>query len=362
MILWNQKPSPKIVFAATPDRPFFSELWHDSARNAAEKLGFEVTLVEEASSLADRHWDKLLEEADGVITTWMSPRIDRKILHRNRRLRIVGHAAGSVADYVSPELFDAGIKVTTANDLMAQAVADWCLTMTLVGLRRLTDCAGFAGRTELRWDRRAHATFIQEAKIGICGFGAVAAHLLPMLAPLRCREIMVHSGHLSAAAAAAAGMRKVELEELFSEADAVVLLNALTAQTIHLIGRRELSLLRDGAVLINGGRGKLIEEQALYEALAQRRFTAIFDVYHQEPPAADCPLLTMPNVILTPHNAGRPSRSGYIGLILEEFHRFFSGEPLRYEITRERAGQMSANLAGDDLAKQMTGAAAGHGL
>jgi phosphoglycerate dehydrogenase-like enzyme len=93
--------------------------------------------------------------------------------------------------------------------------------------------------------------------------------------------------------------------------------------------------------LINCGRGKLTDEQALYNELSKERITAILDVYHKEPLSQDSPLHQMPNVILSPHNAGRPSRSGYISLILNEFQRFFSGQPLKHEITRERAGTMT---------------------
>ncbi len=344
MILQSTQSPLRIVFAAPPDRPFFAELWNESAQVAAARLGFDITLVEENAEAAAGRWPDLLAGADALITTWLSPRLDETILRRCPALRIVGHAAGSVADYITPELFAAGVKVTGANDLMAAAVADWCLAMTLIGLRRFPDYAAFGGRTELRWNRKDRGIFIRNAKIGICGFGTIASRLVEMLAPLKPNEILVHSRHLSKADALRAGMRKAELPELLAEADVVLTLGALTAETTGMIGSRELAMLRDGTTLINAGRGRLIDEPALCRELATGRINAILDVFHEEPLPTDSPLLRLPNVILTPHNAGRPSRSGYITLILEEFRRFFDGAALLHEITRERAGQMTVNL------------------
>jgi phosphoglycerate dehydrogenase-like enzyme len=80
--------------------------------------------------------------------------------------------------------------------------------------------------------------------------------------------------------------------------------------------------------------------------LEKGRFTAILDVYHQEPLPESSPLHRMPNVILTPHNAGRPSWGRFVPLILEEFERFFSGRALKYEVSYERAMKMTTRNAG----------------
>lgn len=335
------KTRPALVFAVPRDIPYFSEIFSREARETLDRLGWDIEVPD--CSVRDKGipWRDLLRAYDGVITCWASPRLDAETLAPDCAIRIVGHAAGSVSGIVSPELYDRGIKVTSANDIMAQAVADWCLTMTLVGLRRFLDYGSFGGAMPLRWDRRDSLTFIQDAKIGIWGFGAVARHFVRMLAPLRPAEILVHSDFISGREADELEIRKVEFDELFAESDVIALLESLTAETAGRVGAQQLRLIKDGAVLLNCGRADLVQEEPLLKELGKRRFTAILDVFHEEPLPDDSPLLTVPNVVLTPHNAGRPSREKLMPLILEEFERFFSGRPLEHEISRERAATMT---------------------
>jgi phosphoglycerate dehydrogenase-like enzyme len=337
----SETPKPSLIFAVPKDIPYFTEIFSDEARETLDRLGWKLDLPD--CSVHDQNipWREILRGHDGIVTCWASPRLDAETLAQDCRLRIVGHAAGSVAGIVSSELYDRGIKVTSANDLMAQAVADWCLAMTLVGLRRFLEYCSFGAATPLRWDRRYRPTFIQDAKIGIWGFGAVAQHFVRMLTPLRPAEILVHSDYLSDGLAAKLGIRKVGFDEVFAESHVIALLESLTPETAENVGPHQLGLIKDDAVLINCGRAMLTQKEALLKELEKRRFTAIFDVYHEEPLPEDSPLLRMPNVILTPHNAGRPGREKCVPLILEEFERFFSGQPLEYEISRERAATMT---------------------
>ena len=94
-------------------------------------------------------------------------------------------------------------------------------------------------------------------------------------------------------------------------------------------------------MLINAGRADLVQYDALVEELARGRFTAILDVHHTEPVPQDSPFRKMPNVILTPHVAGRGRYDMYVPCVLDEFERFFAGEPLLHEIAADRAGSMT---------------------
>jgi phosphoglycerate dehydrogenase-like enzyme len=333
---------PSIIFAVPRDVPFFDVIFSDEARNCLDRLGWTIDLPDVPIHDRTVPWRDILKGYDAVITSWSSPRLDKNTLAPDAAIRVVGHAAGSVANLVSPELYERGIRVTCANDVMAQSVAEWCLAMTLFGLRGFLDYASFGGMGKLRWDRRDRPKGIQEARIGIWGCGDIARHFIRLLGSLEPAEIMVCDDYLTEEAAQESGVRNAELEDIFSESDVIVLLQAYRPDTAGRIGAEELARVRDGTVLLNCARAGLIREDALLTELEKGRFTGIFDVYHEEPLPEDSPLHRMPNVILSPHCAGLPGREKYMPLIIEEFERFFAGKPLLHEISRERAATMTS--------------------
>lgn len=164
-----------------------------------------------------------------------------------------------------------------------------------------------------------------------------------MLKPLEPEKFLVCSNHISEAEAYAASMEKVSIEKLFANSDVIFLLAGLNNQTRDRVDASLLASIKDGAVLVNAGRGSLVREDALAEELKKNRFTAVLDVFQQEPLPPESPLLNMPNVILTPHNAGYPSRGRYVITILEEFDRYFKGEPLKYPVNQEKVKFMTVN-------------------
>ena len=335
----------KIVFATTPDREFYPELWNKYSEECAERLGYEVSLIKESYAEAEKHWPELLSEADAIITTWQSPRIDEKILGVNDKLKIVGHAAGSVADYISPEMFERGVKLTSANPDMAHSVAEWCLMGALMGSRKVLNYTKFGTLGgAMDFPGRHRCGTIQNATIGIWGFGAIASSLHSMLLPLKPGKILVNSNHLSEIEAMSKGMVKVELDTLFQKSDIIFLLTGLNPQTEGRVDSGLLAKIKPGAVLVNGGRGQLVQEDALIAELEKGRFTGVFDVFHQEPLSSDNPLQDLPNVIMTPHNAGYPSRMNYVSTILNEFDRFFKNIPLKYEVEPDKICYMTQTM------------------
>jgi phosphoglycerate dehydrogenase-like enzyme len=329
--------SPNILFMAQRGE-LQDWFWRGRSQERAEELGYEVRLNPREGELSAGEWAELLVGVEGLLTTWGSPRLDAAILEKNSTLRIVGHVGGSVAPIVSPELFERGIRVCTANPLMARTVAEWSLMMTLVGLRRLLEYGQFGtGGGRLDWEKRRAVVVPQDSVVGIWGYGDVAKRLIEMLRPFEPREIIVYDEYLTAEGAAAEGVRKVGFDELFSGADIIHCLTGLTAANKGRVGAEQLAAIGDGGILINCGRAALIQEEALIVALGENRFTAIMDVYEVEPLAEDHPYRQMANVMLTPHNAGYGRDEYYLGAMLDEFDRFFSGRPLEMEVTQERA-------------------------
>jgi phosphoglycerate dehydrogenase-like enzyme len=336
----------KVVLASTPDQVFFDELWNKYSVKKAEELGIDVQLINESREDADKHWPELLADADAIITTWNSPQIDEKILMVNNKLKIVGHAAGSVANYVSPELFERGVKVTSANSDMAHSVAEWCLMAALMGSRQVMNYTKFGmlgGKTD--FPGRSRCGTIQNATVGIWGFGTIASALRNMLIPLAPSRVLVNSGHMTEIEALERRVEKASLERIFTESDIIFLLAGLNHNTKGRIDAELLASIKDNAILINAGRGSLVQEEALINELSKGRFTGIFDVFHEEPLPENNPLQSMPNVILTPHNGGYPSRMNYISTILEEFNRFFKNEQLLYMVQQDKIKHMTLRIA-----------------
>ena len=335
---------PKIVYAGTREESFFPELWSAQAKETAARLGYEIAIPGFTRFEGTRErWREFLAGAEGIVTTWFSPRIDAGILRVAPKLRIVGHAAGSLAGYVSPELFEAGVKVTSANTDMAHAVAEWCLMGALMGRRNVAAYSEFGTAGRLNFPGRSACGSVRNAVVGIWGFGMVAEHLVRMLEPLRPAKVLVFSGHLAAARAAELGVELAGFEEVLRRSDILFTLAGLNRNTAGMLDASRLALLKDGMTLVNGGRGQLMNEADFYAELARGRFNAVLDVYHQEPLPAEHILHTLPNVVLTPHNAGYPSRSSYIATVLEEFGRCFRNEPLRNEVAPEKIAFMTEN-------------------
>jgi phosphoglycerate dehydrogenase-like enzyme len=154
-----------------------------------------------------------------------------------------------------------------------------------------------------RWELQARVMGgeLEGRTLGVIGLGHSGRELVRLVAPFAMR-VLAYSPHADPAQAAALGVRLTSLEELLREADFVSLHCRLSEQTRHLLGRPQLALLKPSAYLINVARGKLIDQAALVDALRTRAIAgAGLDVFEVEPPPADDPLLSLDNVIVTPH-------------------------------------------------------------
>jgi phosphoglycerate dehydrogenase-like enzyme len=126
---------------------------------------------------------------------------------------------------------------------------------------------------------------------------------LPLLKAFNC-DILAYDPFVSRTEAKRLGVRLVELDELFSQCDAVSLHAPALPATFHMVGAAQLRLLRDGAALINTARGQLVDHDALYEECRTGRISAALDVTDPEPLPADSPLWGLDNVYILPHVAG----------------------------------------------------------
>jgi len=156
-----------------------------------------------------------------------------------------------------------------------------------------------------RWDDRSRymGCELRDRTLGIVGMGGIGRALLKLLVPFGMNQPLVYDPFLPAEAVAAAGAKQVPLDELLSSSDFVSLHCPLNDSTRNLIGPRELALMQPTSYLINTARGGIVDENALYDALSNRRIAgAALDCFAVEPAVTPTPLMQLENVLLAPHS------------------------------------------------------------
>ncbi|GAA3719784.1 D-2-hydroxyacid dehydrogenase [Oceanisphaera sediminis] len=245
-----------------------------------------------------------LQDADIAIVNKV--RLGADILAQLPRLKLVVIAATGSDNVDLDACRQAGIAVCNIQDYSKNSVPEHALAMIMALNRSLN--AYHASVVAGRWQQSGQFCYfdypvrdLADQTLGLIGYGTIAKDLEKLATALGMKVIV------GARKGQPAGKGRVGFEQLLKEADVISLHCPLTPETRHLIGERELTLMKDDALLVNVGRGGLVDEAALLAALAQKRIGgAGVDVVSQEPPAPDNPLmqaLQYPNFILTPHVA-----------------------------------------------------------
>lgn len=229
-------------------------------------------------------------------------------------------------------------KIAVANmpGVNSQAVAEYTLALMLATLRLVPffdreTRAGRGWQTELeRFDRSGE---IGGRTVGLLGYGAVATSLAPVLAALGAK--LLYTTRSDRPDVPRALGQRVPLETLLARSDIVSLHVPLTRETRHMIDAAALRRMRPGAVLVNTARGALVDEDALCRALRSGRLRAAgLDVFSREPVASQSPLLTLPNVVVSPHIAWLTPETleRSMSVAFENCRRLRDGEPLLHRV------------------------------
>ena len=170
-------------------------------------------------------------------------------------------------------------------------------------------------------------TEVNGKTLGVVGAGHIGMEVIKVAKALG-MHILVHT---RTPKADGDGIRYVSLDELLENSDYITLHCPLNDQTKHIINKEAIGKMKPSAVIVNTGRGPLINEADLCEALLSKRIAgAGLDVQEVEPPAEDSPLYTLDNVIITPHMGwkGLETRQRLVGIIRDNVQAFFKGEPI----------------------------------
>lgn len=299
------------------------------------------TTPEWAESVSDPALAGELAGIDVLITGWGAGPLSPELLERMPRLRAVLHCAGSTRGFVTDEVWDRGIVVSTSADLNAEPVAEFTLAAIIMAGKKAPFLAA-----DLRADpANPHRHNSDRGRlgnaaltVGLVGFSRIGRAVARLIAQTLHRPTcLVYDPYADPAEVAALGAQLVSLEELLPRVDVLSLHAPLLPSTRHMIGAAELATLPDHAVVINTARGALIDQIALEEECAARRLHAILDVTDPEPLAGDSLLYRLPNVFVTPHIAGSigaETRRMADGA-LDELERFVAGRALERSLSRE---------------------------
>ena len=170
-------------------------------------------------------------------------------------------------------------------------------------------------------------TEVNGKTLGVVGAGHIGMEVIKVAKALG-MNVLVHT---RTPKADGDGIRYVSLDELLGNSDYITLHCPLNDQTKHMINKETIGKMKSSAVIVNTGRGPLINEAELCEALVAKRIAgAGLDVQEVEPPAEDSPLYTLDNVIITPHMGwkGLETRQRLVGIIRDNVQAFFKGEPI----------------------------------
>jgi len=219
-----------------------------------------------------------------------------------------------------------GVTVTNTPGVNAYAVAEHALALMLAVARRIPlldrEMRGGAWPREL-------LTQLAGKTLGVFGLGAIGSRVAALGRAIG-MEVLGWSQREDADRARAVGARPVSKDELLRAADVVSLHLRLTAETTGFLGRADFARMKPTAILVNSGRGALVDREALAEALRENRILgAGLDVFVEEPIRPDDPLLALPNVVLSPHIAGQTPEVLREGLLraVENVENYLKGAP-----------------------------------
>ena len=303
--------------------------------------------VEELRRNFPRHtfleaWDRetlrrLLPDADVAFT----PLVDRDLFGSLARLRWVQSPAVGVGTLLYSEMIASAVVITNARGIRARAMAEHVLGVTIALARQLPavlryQVAHHWGQNVLEGSGRIRT--LNGLRMGIVGLGSIGLEVARLAAPfgLRISAIRRRVGP------APEGVEEVlppdRLHDVLARSDVVVLAAPLTGATHCLIGRGEVAAMKPGAWLVNIGRGRLVDDAALVEALQTGHMGgAALDVFTHEPLDSASPYWDLPNVIVTPHISG--ALEDYwvplVALFSENLRRFEAGQPLLNVVDKE---------------------------
>lgn len=270
-----------------------------------------------------------LKEAEGLVGS--GGPINKELIEHAPRLRGVSTASAGFDSFDVAELSRRGIPLFNAPAALTDTVADLVFSLVLSTARRVVELSNRTKANE--WDGNAPVDWfgldVHHKTLGIVGMGRIGLAVAQRANLGFDMPILYNARSQHKEAEDRFNARKVDLNTLLEESDFVVVILPLSDQTFHIIGKDQFAKMKSTGILISAGRGPVIDEQALIEALKDGTiYAAGLDVYEKEPMAKDSGLLKLENVVTLPHIGSATAQTRYDmdALAVENLIAALSGE------------------------------------
>lgn len=290
---------------------------------------FEIRQWEGELPPSPEELDMLLENADGAITL-VTDTIDAALLDRHPSLKVVSNFAVGYDNIDADAATERGIAVCNTPGVLTDATAELAFALMIATARRIPE--GVAYVRDGKWKTWGPLLLLgpnlTNATVGIVGFGRIGQAFARMTTGFG-MKILAHDRSPGTKDTTGLDVSFVDLDQLLRASDFVSLHVAYTPETHHLIGARELGLMKRTAILVNAARGPVVDTDALTDALRNGDILgAGLDVTDPEPLPADHPLVSLPTCTVVPHigSATTESRNAMATLAAQNLRAVLTGE------------------------------------
>jgi len=288
-----------------------------------------------------------LSGVDALITTWNSPFLSVEALAQMKSVRIIAHCGGEVKRRFEESLFSKLVIVNTPGP-MARPTAELGAALLLYSARNIDHYRLAMRQTSNRIYDQVHLSGGDEHsllgnEIAMIGFGRIGRALVELLRGFNI-QWRVYDPFVSRKLAEGMPVRFDPLSSVLKRSSLLVITAAATEKTRHMLNRERLSMLRDGATVINIARGSLIDLDALTQEVKSGRLRCALDVTDpEEPLPLRHPLRTLPGSVVTPHigGGGRRTRVQMAHAAMDELERFFGGNAVQHRVTADMLSRMT---------------------
>ena len=260
-------------------------------------------------------WEELFQElknVEGLLEHGES--IDEELLSHAPNLKIVSNSSVGYNNFDLKAMKSRGVMGTNTPYVLDDTVADLVFSLILSTARRVTELDSYVkqGKWNKNDEKNLYGIDVHHTTLGIIGMGRIGRAIAKRAKLGFDMDVLYHNRSRKYDLESELGTKYVSLDTLLIQSDYIVLMTPLTDETEHLIDYKEFDLMKDTAIFINASRGKTVNEEALINALKNKKiFGAGLDVYDVEPVNKDNPLLKMPNVVTLPHIGSATARTRF---------------------------------------------------
>jgi D-3-phosphoglycerate dehydrogenase len=271
---------------------------HKSAVEILQSAGLQITApgqMKREETLA------AIKDADALIIR-SATKVDAEMLAASSKLKAIARAGVGVDNVDVPEATKRGVVVMNTPDGNTISTAEHTFALMLALARMIPQA--HASMVAGKWDRKTFMGVELRGKtLGVVGFGRIGRAVAKRALAFE-MNVLAFDPYISAEVAADFGVTLANLETLFGNSDFITLHSVLTDETREMINKNTIARMKKGVRIVDAARGALINEADLAEALKSGQVAgAALDVYQQEPPEANNPLIGLPNIVHTPHVA-----------------------------------------------------------